>query len=150
MASIGIKGGAKMKAALKEIGERASNAKAVNVGFLSGATYPDGTSVAMVAAIQNFGAPGAGIPPRPFFTRMIQDKSPGWGVSLGALLKGDNYDAHKALDQMGEGIGGQLRESVLQTNSPPLAPATVKRKGFDKPLVDTSHMINSVDHEVTE
>lgn len=148
MAQVELKGGEKLKAALKDIERRAGNAKAVNVGFLEGATYPDGTPVAMVAAIQNYGAPGAGIPPRPFFSRMVKERSPGWGISLGTLLKNNHYDGHKALDQMGEGIAGQLRESVIQTNSPGLKPATVRRKGFDKPLVDTSHMINSIDHEV--
>jgi hypothetical protein len=29
-----------------------------------------------------------------------------------------------------------------------LKPATIRRKGFAKPLVDTGHMLNSIDHEV--
>jgi outer membrane receptor for monomeric catechols len=31
-----------------------------------------------------------------------------------------------------------------------LAASTVARKGFSKPLIDTSHMINSIDHAVVE
>jgi hypothetical protein len=47
-----------------------------------------------------------------------------------------------------EAIAGQLRESIIKTNAPPLSPRTIARKGFAKPLIDTSHMINSVDYEV--
>ena len=49
---------------------------------------------------------------------------------------------------MGEGIKGQLQQSIRDTNAPPLAPATVSAKGFAKPLIDSSNMINSVDYEV--
>jgi hypothetical protein len=51
----GLLGGAKLKARLKEIEERLSKASSVKVGFLAGSTYPDGTSIPMVAATQEFG-----------------------------------------------------------------------------------------------
>jgi len=121
----------------------------LRVGFLENAKYPDGTPVAMIAAIQDYGAPNAGIPPRPFFRNMIAAKSPEWPAAIAQLLKDNNLDAVKALDQTGFAIEGQLRESIQQTNAPPLAPSTIARKGFDKPLIDTGHMYNSVDHEVT-
>jgi hypothetical protein len=41
-----------------------------------------------------------------------------------------------------------LQQSIRDTNDPPLAQATIARKGFAKPLIDTSVMINSVDYEV--
>lgn len=147
---VSISGGAKLEKALAEISRRVDKATAVRVGFLEGATYPDeyGTPVATVAAVQNFGAPSRGIPPRPFFSNMIRDKSPGWGPSLGRILKANNYDADTALDLMGEGIKGQLQQSIVDTNEPPLAESTIAAKGFEKPLIDTGHMFNSVDYEV--
>lgn len=143
-----IRGGGKLTAFLDNMGRRLKTGTVVKVGFLEGATYPDGTPVALIAAIQNFGAPARGIPPRPFFSNMIRDKSPGWGDKLARVLEAVNYDGEKALALMGEGIAGQLRESIQQTNSPPLAEATIRAKGFEKPLVDTGHMLNSVDYEV--
>jgi hypothetical protein len=98
----------------------------------------------MVAAIHNYGAPKAGIPPRPFFTNMIKEKSPGWPKALATNLVANNYDVDLTFRQMGEGIQGQLQDSILNGDWTPLKPATVAAKGFDKPLVDTSHMINSV------
>ena len=49
---------------------------------------------------------------------------------------------------MGQGISGQLKQSIVDTNEPPLAASTIARKGFAKPLVDTGHMLQSVDYEV--
>lgn len=134
--------------ALNEILKKVGNGAVLRVGFLEGATYPDGKPVALIAAIQNFGAPARGIPPRPFFDNMIANKQEEWGPASAALLKQNNFDAAKTMGQVGEVIKGQLQQSIRDTNAPALKPATVKRKGFDKPLINTSHMINSADYEV--
>lgn len=134
--------------ALNKIKERLTNAKVVRVGFLANATYPDGKSVAMVAAIQDYGAPKRGIPPRPFFRNMIAKEQSGWPKAIEANLKATNYDAKKTLSRVGEGIAGQLKRSIVDTNSPPLKPSTIARKGFEKPLVDTGRMLRSTDYEV--
>jgi hypothetical protein len=158
-----ITGGQNVAAKLAEIGAMLTNARAVQVGFLAGSTYPDGKPVAMIAAIQEFGAPRAGIPPRPFFRNMIASKKGEWGNAIGDLLKDNDYDALRTLQLTGEAVAGQLRESIIDTNEPPLKPATIVRKGgtrgmrFDpknpstfpaKPLIDTGHMLNSIEYEV--
>lgn len=148
MAEVRLRGGEKVAAALDRIAKKMAGKKTLRVGFLAGATYPDGKPVAMIAAILDFGAPAAGIPPRPFFRNMIAAKEKDWGKALAVNLVDTDYDVEKALDRVGFGIEGQLRESIQATNSPALAPATVARKGFAKPLVDTGHMLNSIDHEV--
>lgn len=114
-----------MQQALQELSKRLSTAKEVKVGFLEGATYPDGTSVPMVAAIQNFGAPAKGIPPRPFFTNMVKEESPTWGKKLAKVLQAADYDASVALGRMGEGIKGQLQASIRKTDEPALSPVTL-------------------------
>jgi hypothetical protein len=139
----------KIIAHLERISERlGSEPMKVRVGFLEGATYPDGTSVALVAAVQDMGSPAQNIPPRPFFRNVVAAKSGEWPNALRAALAATDDDAEKALGIVGEGIAGQLRQSIVDTNEPPLAPATIARKGFDKPLVDTGHMLQSVDKEV--
>jgi hypothetical protein len=143
-----VTGGAKFQAKLQAMAGAVTSAESVKVGFLAGATYPDGKPVAMIAAIQEFGAPRAGIPPRPFFRNMIAAKSPEWGPATGALLIANDYDALKTLQQVGEAVAGQLRQSIVDLVDPPLAPSTIKRKGHSKPLIDTGHMLNSVDYEV--
>ena len=73
-----ISGGNKLEAALKAISAKINRPGTLRVGFLEGATYPDGTSIPMVAAVNEFGAPSRGIPPRPFFRTMVADKSSTW------------------------------------------------------------------------
>lgn len=141
-------GGDKMEARLREIAENLGRGGVLRVGFLENATYPDGKPVAMIAVIQDMGAPGAGIPPRPFFRNMIANKQTEWPGAIAINLRDTGYDAQVALDRVGFGIAGQLRQSIIDTNSPPLALSTILRKGHAKPLIETSHMINSVDHEV--
>lgn len=143
-----VKGGNQAKRRLAEIIRKLTRAKQVRVGFLEGATYPDGTSVPMVAAIQEFGSPANGIPLRPFFRGMVQEKQGGWGKLSAAALKQSDKDVTKALHIVGEVIAGELRESITEFVGVPLSPATIARKGSDKQLVDTGHMLASVDHEV--
>lgn len=166
-----------LESVLEDIARKLETATFVKVGFLEGAKYPDDTSVPMVAAIQNFGAPAAGIPPRPFFTNMVKEKSPTWGKSLGNILKNNGYDAASALDEMGEIIQHQLQAAIVHTDSPSLSPVTVMLRGMrskgvpitgktvgeaaarvaagktnygasTKVLVDTGHLLKSTGHKV--
>jgi len=166
-------GGEKLQAKLAEMAEKVSHPATLRVGFLEGVTYPDmprkalrkaykkrkksegaiqgakgGVLVAMIAAIQEFGAPSRGIRPRPYFRRMIRAKSPTWGKGVARQLKETNYDATKTLGRTGEVIKGQLQQSIRDLVSPPLSPVTVARKGFAKPLIETGHLLASVDYDV--
>lgn len=150
MVTKALSGGAGLEAYLAKLGEKVSSASSVKVGFLEGATYPDGTPVAMIAAIQNFGAPKRSIPPRPFFSNMIDKHGSEWGGEVAELLDRTGFDSALTLELMGERIEGQLRQEIVDTNSPPLSPKTIARKGGrEKPLIDTAHMIGSIDSEVS-
>lgn len=135
----------KLKQALLRTAKRMGNGE-VEVGFMEGATYPDGTPVAAVAFWNEYGA--GDTPARPFFRRMIAKESPGWSLKLGKLMKATDYDGAQSLAIMGEDIQGALRESINNFETPPLAPSTVKAKGFAKPLIDTAHMLNSIEYKV--
>lgn len=144
-----VRGGEKLAAKLADLARQVSNPGVLRAGFLRGATYPDGTPVAMVAAIQDYGAPGAGIPPRPFFRNVVANGTKTWPEKLAKILKANDFDAKRSLRLMGEMIKGEIQDSITNGDYAPLKEATVKRKGFDKPLIDTGHMLNSVDYEVT-
>lgn len=143
-----ISGGDKLESALREMARGLANPATLRIGFLETARYPDGKSVAMIAAVNEFGAPSRGQPPRPFFRNMIAAKKGEWPRAISDLLKANEYDAERTLKISGAAIAGQLRQSITDLVSPPLAPSTIRRKGFDKPLIDTGHMLNSVDFEV--
>ncbi|MFY2034873.1 hypothetical protein ACOTDT_17155 [Achromobacter xylosoxidans] len=125
MATVGLKGGDALMRRLKEMADKVGDGGTLRTGFLENATYPDGTPVAYVAAIQEFGSPEKGIPPRSFFRTMIAAKKKDWPRALGALAKNNDYDIDKALGQMGEGIKGQLQESIREVDGPALSKVTL-------------------------
>ncbi len=121
-----ITGGQALTSRLQQMAENAGEGGTLRVGFLEDAMYPDGqTHVATVAAIQEFGAPRAGIPPRPFFRTMIKSRSPGWPATLAKILPAVDYDTDKALGNMGGQIRDQLVQSIDDLTAPPLSPVTL-------------------------
>lgn len=137
-----VKGGDKLQAALDKISRNLDKKHDLRVGFLENASYPDGTSVATVAAWNNFGTGKS--PPRPFFSNMVADKGPSWPGAIAVLLKRNDYDAELTLNQMGHVIVGQLQESIIATDSPPLSPITVMLRGMkanDSSLVVTGRTV---------
>jgi hypothetical protein len=142
-----LKGGAKFERAMAELARKIEKPATLRVGFLEGATYPDGTPVAMIAAINEYGRPPVQ-PPRPFFRRMIDAKKGEWPAAIAGLLRSTDMDAEKTLNLAGAAIEGQLKQSIVDLVSPPLAQSTIDRKGFDKPLIETSLMLKSTGFEV--
>ena len=131
--------------ALEDIARKMGGGE-VAVGFMEGATYPDGTPVAAVAFWNEFGSVGQ--PARPFFRQMIAAESPTWPDKMAKLAKATDYDGPRVLALMGEDIKGALQQSINDFTTPALAESTIEAKGFAKPLIDTSHLLNSVAYEV--
>lgn len=50
-----VTGGRQFRQKLKQAADNLKSGKSLKVGFLEGATYPDGTPVAYIAAINEFG-----------------------------------------------------------------------------------------------
>ena len=138
-----------MAKALRAMYQRLKSARVVQAGFFENATYPDGTPVAMVAAVHNWGAPKRGIPPRPFFSNTVDaKKSTAWRTLVKTALIHSNYDADKTLELVGQVMQADIQTGIKQFVGAPLKPATIKRKGFDKQLIDSGKMLNSVSHQV--
>ena len=157
MAVISLSGGAKLERYLAGIQANVTKASKVDIGFMKESPYPDGTSLAKVAIWNEFGKTGkkneAGDitgyqPPRPYFRNMIARHSGEWGEQLAAFLEANDLDAQIALNKMGGTIANELRQSIVDLVDPPLAPYTIKKKGFDKPLIFSAHMLQSITHEI--
>lgn len=140
-----ITGGGNLERYLTRLSRKLERGGRVLIGFPEGATYPDGTAIALVAAVNEFGAPSRGIPPRPFIrVGTIAKHSKEWGEETGAALKAYDMDPAKALGAMGELIAGEMREAIIELADPPNAASTIRAKGSDSPLVDTGQMLASV------
>nr|WP_256473548.1 hypothetical protein [Neisseria sp. HSC-16F19] len=142
-----MRGGDKFRRRLREIAAQARNTK-VRVGIVEQATYENGQSVAQVAFWNEYGT--AHIPPRPFFRNTIAENKDVWPQKAAQLLQNNDYDIQATLAQMGEGIQGDLVESIQQFTDPANAASTVKRKGFDKPLIDSGTLWRSIGYEVSD
>lgn len=151
MAVSQVKGGDKLDSALKRIAAELASGAEVSVGFLEDAKYPDGTPVAMVAAIQDGGAPRVGIPPRPFFRNMVAKESQHWAADIAKILPTVDYDATLTMKRMGERIKGELQQSIADTFSPALSPVTVmlrKMKADNPDLVINKTVVAEARHRV--
>lgn len=146
--TVTVTGGDKLEARLKEIAANLRRASTVEVGWLDGATYPDGTPVALVALINEFGNAAHGQPPRPAIRNTIAAKSTEWRDKCAVLLKANGYDTGRALALMGEIIKGDLQQAITDYAGPPLKPSTVAAKGFDKQLVDRGIELAGIDYRV--
>lgn len=140
-----LSGGDKLARKLAEIAKGMAPGK-LDVGFMSGATYPDGTPVAQVAFWNEFGTSRA--PSRPFFRSMIAKESAGWPELLGKAAVSTGYNTRQTLGLIGEKINDDLKSSIVDWQDPPNAPGTIAKKGFNKPLIDTGDMLRSTTYQV--
>lgn len=174
-----IVGGAKLQKRLDELARKLDKKTELRAGFLEGGKYADGTSLPMVAAIQEFGAPGAGIPPRPYFRPVVAEKNKAWGDIIAARLKSEDYDVQQVLGQVGEVIKADIQVSITEVFSPPLSPVTLMLRKMrsagavitgrtvgeaarrvaageaigavnTKPLIDSAFLLHHVAYEVAE
>lgn len=101
------------------------------VGWFPSAKYEDGTPVAYVAAIQEFGH--APIPPRPFFRPTILAQMNNWrrfaAQGARAVLKGA-ATAHDVMDGLGERAQEDVKETINQITAPPLSPITLELRAM--------------------
>jgi hypothetical protein len=98
------------------------------VGIPAGKTYPDGTSIAYVGVIQEFGAPEQNIPSRSWLRSTRNKKRAEWAKDLGEGAKAV-VQRRISLDGMLDAVGAVAAADVVQTIAeripPPLKPATI-------------------------
>lgn len=136
--------------------------KTAKVGWFDSARYDDGTPVAYIAAIQEFGVPEKNIPPRPFMRPTVSEQQETWSklAESGArsVLKG-NTDIHNVMTKIAGKAASDIQTTITKVTSPALNPKTVAarlRKRADgktvgnltKPLVDSGLMLASVTFKV--
>lgn len=121
--------------------------RVVNVGVPEGKREEDGTPVAMIAAVHEFGSPSQGIPERPFLRVAVQRNRQKYvrlnRINLVKMLRGQ-ATVDQALGQLGEMAKGDVQTEIRNGDFAPLKPATIKRKGSSRPLIDTGQMVQSI------
>lgn len=116
------------------------------VGFFQGDTYDDGTSVAQVAAWNEYGTRFH--PQRPFMQETLENKA-----NLQAIVKIlaqaarasilNQGNARSIMRLLGKLVADEIKITIA--NYPGHnSPQTIATKGFDRPLYDTGKMLDSV------
>ena len=125
--------------------------KQVKAGFLESSVYPDGQSVAYVAAINEYGCPEKNIPARPFMRPTIAEKKGEWvGIVNGLIKQGMQTGVMPdVLETVGLAMQGDIVQAIADIETPPLSSSTLASRrsrgnGSTKPLNDTGYMIASV------
>lgn len=104
-----------------------------------------------VAAVHEFGAPAAGIPQRSFIRATVdlrQAEIAKTQEALAAQVAAGAVAPRAALERLGAAVGGMIQARIAEGIGPALKPATIARKGSDKPLVDTGQLRSSVTWQV--
>ncbi len=102
--------------------------KSAKIGWFEGTKYEDGTRVAYVATIQEYGYPPKNIPPRSFLRPTVINKKNEWtgliksGVK--SILKG-NESAESILDEVGARAAGDIRKTIKSIWMPSLKEKTI-------------------------
>lgn len=150
---------------------KAVKGKVARVGIIEHQHYDDGTPVAFVANIHEYGSPSNKIPARPFFRPTIAEKRDNWSKKVQRLLK-QGKSPEEALELVGMQAAGDVFETLSELMSPPLAVSTKiarnrrahkPRKGKNgrlitpkpkaisiKPLIDTKRLSTSISSDVVE
>lgn len=107
--------------------------------------YPDGTSVVMVGAINEFGSPAQNIPQRSFLRSTLHADKSKYNAMFKKLAKrivDGKIDKRTALQTLGLQLQTDVRQKITDIKTPPLK----RRKG--NPLVDTGHLRQSINFQI--
>lgn len=120
----------------------------IQVGFQGDQKYEDGTSIAQVAAVNEFGA--SDIPERPFMRQSFENHEGELQAACDAAqrLVSSGGSAEQALQQIGVIAKALVQDEIVNGGFAPNAESTIKKKGSEQPLIDTGTMRQSVNFVV--
>ena len=143
--------------ALKKILKRYEKLPSIAVGFPSSKTksieYPDGESVVVVAARNNFGVPEENIPRRPFMelsSKPAQKVASKLTKKLFPQLTKGTMSIETIADLIGIAVAPIFKRTAVELRTPPNSPRTIAKKKSDNPLVDTGLLVQSITYEVVK
>ena len=136
------------KSIFKKKVEARINAKLdLEAGFFEEAKYTNGTPVATVAVLNEYGT--SKIPPRPFFRLAIDENQKKWLKQFKQVVK-QGASVEDALNIVGTIMKDDIADSITDLQSPPNAQSTIDAKGSSNPLMNTGFMASSATYKVTK
>ena len=110
------------------------------------ASEEDGVSAASKATINNF---GLGVPKRPFMSISYYSNLGKYKKFIAKNLGNiEKMNFKTMLEQLGNMGRGDVIDTIDRGVNPPNSAAVIAKKGENRPLIDSSHMINSTTYAV--
>lgn len=137
--------GKKFKKQLKELAKLE-----VAVGFQRGQDSENGVDLVDIALFNELGT--VHIPSRPFLRDSLNQHKEQINQFMQSSAKGiaTGKSAEEVLKRIGTFQKKLIQKEIVNGSFLPNAEATIKRKGSDKPLIDTGHMRRSVNFVIRE
>jgi len=92
-------------------------------------------------------------PARPFLRSTHDEKKMDWirriMTDFGQVLE-QKKTGQQMLQSVGQFASKDVRQAVIEWDTPANAPSTIRRKGFDDPLIETGEMRDAIDYKVRE
>lgn len=133
---------------IKALGTRSKDVSGVGV-FVghdrSSGKYPKGQSVAQVGSWNARGTDR--IPARNYLKKLVEQYREKYKKALAALAKNfllGRFDKDKANRNLATRGVRELKLVINEFDTPPNAPSTIRRKGFDNPLIHTKKFLKSI------
>ena len=123
--------------------------QSVKIGFpsaKSGTNSSDKTGVTALhkATVNNF---GLGVPKRPFMAMAFAKNADKYKKFIASSIgKKKQIEILSILGAIGE---GDVKQTIRGFKAPPNSDVTIKIKGTNNPLIDSSHMVGSVSWSIT-
>lgn len=123
-----------------------AGSKRVRVGVFDGVNGATGET-AEIATIHEYGAPRANIPERSYIRSTLAERKAELSTIMARVVKAmiaRTLDEHRGLELVGAWLANAVKTRIVSGPFTPLKPATIARKGSDKPLIDTAQLKGSV------
>lgn len=122
------------------------------VGVREGAgAEADGTSLVLVAAVNEFGSSDGHVPERSFLRSTIDENRAAYETDMGKALvqvilgKGS---LRTEFGKVGAKVAGDVQRKITTLDTPPNAPSTIRQKGSSNPLIDSGALRAAIDFEL--
>lgn len=110
-----------------------------------------GLTMAQVAHVNEYGSEDGHIPERSFLRATVEVNRDAYVSELtravDAAVMG-KVPLEVGFGRLGLRAEGDVKDFITDLQTPPNAPATIRRKGSSNPLIDTGHMRASIKHRI--
>jgi len=150
--TVSVSGGDRIVQRVRELRDRLDRKNAVLVGVPKGSgNYEDGTKMAVIAAVQEYGSADGRIPERSFLRVPLNAEQKQFAATFRETVPDvvqGSLTSEQMLDRVGSQAVGVVQEAISAGINPANAPATVERKGSSTPLVDTGALRQAITYVV--